>query len=241
MLPFVKIPRGHLLWIAALAFVGSTIQYGLTFTGLRDMDASLAIIVVQLEVPFAVIMGALIFREHVGWQKIVGILLAFGGVALIAGMPETQTEVWPALLVVGGALTWAIGQIMVKQLNNAVDGFTLIAWVGLFAGPQMLLASLLFEQGQWQALQSATWIGWSTVIYLAVMMTALGYSIWFHVLNHNPVTQVMPVLLLLPVVGVVGSIFILGEEPGQWTLVGGFVVIVGVALIIFSRERRGES
>ncbi len=237
LLPFVKMPRGHLIWIAALAFIGSTIQYGLTFTGLKHMDASLAIIVVQLEVPFGVIMGALLFREHVGWQKILGILLAFAGVALIAGMPEKETALWPALLVVGGAFTWAVSQIMVKQMKGAVNGFTLIAWVGLFAGPQMLLGSFLFEQGQWEAVQTATWIGWSTVVYLAVMMTAIGYSIWFHVLNHNPVTQVMPVLLLLPVVGVIGSVVILGEKPGFMTLVGGLIVILGVSLIIFTRER----
>ena len=190
-----------------------------------------------MEVPFGVIMGALLFREHVGWQKILGILLAFAGVALIAGMPEKETALWPALLVVGGAFTWAVSQIMVKQMKGAVNGFTLIAWVGLFAGPQMLLGSFLFEQGQWEAVQTATWIGWSTVVYLAVMMTAIGYSIWFHVLNHNPVTQVMPVLLLLPVVGVIGSVVILGEKPGFMTLVGGLIVILGVSLIIFTRER----
>ena len=138
LLPFVRIPRGHLLWIAALAFVGSTVQYGLTFTGLDNMDASLAIIIVQLEVPFGVLMGALIFKEKVGWQRVFGILLAFMGVALIAGMPKEQTALWPTLLVIGGAFTWAVSQIMVKQLKNAVNGFTLIAWVGLLVGLMVL-------------------------------------------------------------------------------------------------------
>ena len=72
-------------------------------------------------------MGALFFKEFVGWQRIAGMLLAFCGVALIAGMPEKQTDIPALLMVVGGAFTWALGQMMAKQLKGAVNGFALIA------------------------------------------------------------------------------------------------------------------
>jgi O-acetylserine/cysteine efflux transporter len=180
----------------------------------------------------------LVFRERPGWQCLIGILVAFAGVVLIAGQPDLRGELWPMFLVMGGAFTWAVGQIMVKRLGVAVGGFALIAWVGVFAGPQMIVASLLIESGQAEALRSATWVGWGTVIYLGLVMTALGYGIWFRVLARNPVSQVMPVLLLLPVFGVIGSIVILGERPGPSVLLGGAIVVAGVSMIVLKRTAR---
>ena len=235
---FVGIPRGHLWAICWIALIGATLQYGLTFTGLSLTDASLAVIVVQLEVPFATLLAMLVFRERPGWQCLIGILVAFAGVVLIAGQPDLRGELWPMFLVMAGAFTWAVGQIMVKRLGVAVGGFALIAWVGVFAGPQMIVASLLIESGHAEALRSATWVGWGTVIYLGLVMTALGYGIWFRVLARNPVSQVMPVLLLLPVFGVIGSIVILGERPGPSVLLGGAIVIAGVSMIVLKRTAR---
>jgi O-acetylserine/cysteine efflux transporter len=141
---------------------------------------------------------------------------------------------FPMLLTASGALMWAFGQIMVKRLDGQVAGFSLIAWVGVFAGPQMLLGSLFIESGQIEALRSATWVGWGTLLYLAVIMTALGYGIWYTVLARNPVSKVMPVLLLLPVFVVLESVAILGERPSLLVLLGGAIVLEGIAIILLA-------
>jgi O-acetylserine/cysteine efflux transporter len=49
-------------------------------------------------------------------------------------------------------------------------------------------------------------------------------------------SQVMPVLLLLPVVTIVSSILLLGERPAPAVLAGGAVVLAGVAIIVFTRD-----
>jgi drug/metabolite transporter (DMT)-like permease len=49
-------------------------------------------------------------------------------------------------------------------------------------------------------------------------------------------SQVMPVLLLLPVVTIVSSILLLGERPAPAVLTGGAVVLTGVAIIVFTRD-----
>ena len=232
---FVPIPRGYLLKVFWIAMIGFCLQYGLTFTGLSMIDASLAVIVIQLEVPFAVLIAAFIFRERPGWQRLTGMLIAFAGVALIAGQPTLRGQLFAVFLIGSGARIWAIGQIMVKQLAGAVAPLPLIAWIGCFAGPQMLIGSSLIETGQLDALRSAGWIGWGSVIYLGIVMTAIGYGIWYRVLSKHPITQVMPVLLLTPVFTIMTSIGFLGEQPSVDVLVGGAIVIGGVAMIVFSR------
>ena len=233
---FVPIPRGYLLKVFWIAMVGFCLQYGLTFTGLSMIDASLAVIVIQLEVPFAVLIAAFIFRERPGWQRLTGMLIAFAGVALIAGQPTLRGQLFAVFLIGSGAMIWAIGQIMVKQLAGAVAPLPLIAWIGCFAGPQMLIGSSLIETGQLDALRSAGWIGCGSVIYLGIVMTAIGYGIWYRVLSRNPVSKVMPVMLLLPVFTIASSMLFLGEQPTLIIFIGGAVVIGGVSLIVLTKD-----
>jgi O-acetylserine/cysteine efflux transporter len=225
---FVKPPRGYMHRIFWIAFVSATIQYALTFTGLNGLSASTAIIVVQLEFTFMALMAAIVFKDHLGWHRIAGVALAFAGIVLIAGQPRLQADLLPVLLVIGGAFTWAVGQIMVKKLDGEIGGFTLIAWVALFATPQLFVASWIFETGQMQTIQSTNWIGWGVAIYLGLVMTALGYGIWYHLLGKYRITQVGPYLLLLPVTSISGSMIILGERLTLIELIGAIVVIFGV-------------
>ena len=211
-------------------------QYGLTFYGLKLLDASTAILVIQLEVPFCTLLAVIFLKERIGMRKAIGMLVAFLGVLLIAGEPRlsgSSTGVW---LTIGGALTWAIGQVMVRHLGN-VGGFTLIAWVAVFATPQLFLLSWLVEDNQLQVILQASWVVWSTIIYLGLFMTALGYGIWYHLLGNYPVSLCSPFLLLLPLVTVVFSMLILGEEPTTWMAFGGLIIMTGVALLIIEPGR----
>lgn len=217
----------RIFWIA---LVSAAIQYSLTFSGLKGLDASTAIIIIQLEVPFGVLGAVLFLKDRLQLKHIIGIGLAFTGVALIAGEPTLQDNLMYVLLVAGGAMTWAIGQLMVKTLGQ-VGGFTLIAWVAVFASPQLFLSSWLFEQDHVVAVLDARPMVWVTVIYLAFVMTALGYAIWYHLLGKYAVNQVMPFLLLLPVATVIGGVLLLDEELTLRIAVGGVLAIMGVAMI----------
>ena len=231
LLWFVKLPIGFMHRIFWISLVSATIQYALTFTGLDGLNASTAIIVVQLEFPFMVIMAAVVFKDHLSWSQIAGIALAFMGIVMIAGQPQLQDDILPVFLVIGGAFAWAVGQIMIKKLGGQVRGFTLIAWVAAFATPQLFFASWLFEEGQVQAIRTMNWIGWAVVVYLGLVMTALGYSIWYHLLGKFRISQVGPFLLLLPVTSIAGSVLLLDEQLSTIEFTGAIIVIFSVWII----------
>ena len=233
---FVPIPRHCLKDLFWISLVGSTIQYGLTFTGLSMIDASLGGIIVQLEVPFSVLLAVIFFRERPGLLRIIGMTVSFIGIALIAGKPSLSGQLEGILLTASGALVWAIGQIMYKRISSQIDGLTGIAWIGVIATPQMLIGSMIFETGQVDALMNASWVGWASVVYLGLIMTVVGYGIWFTVLARNPVSHVMPVLLVLPVFTVLFSVLLLGERPSLEVLLGGVTILAGVSLIVFSKS-----
>jgi len=237
---FAKWPGRDFGRIVLIALVGSVVQYGLTFTGLKYLDASTAVLIIQLEVPFGVIAAWLAYREYVGWVRVLGILLSFVGVGFIAGSPSVSGQWFAVGLVIGGALTWAIAQVMVKTLRHT-QGFSLIAWLAVIAGPIMIAASLGLESGHAEALQNATWIGWGTLLYLGFIMTALAYGLFYKLLALFPVSRIMPYLLLLPVAGVLGSMLFLGERPSSMVLLGGVIVVSGVTLIeIFGNPKSAK-
>ena len=233
---FVPIPRHCLKDLFWISLVGSTVQYGLTFTGLSMIDASLGGIIVQLEVPFSVLLAVIIFRERPGLLRIIGMTVSFIGIALIAGKPSLSGQLEGILLTASGALVWAIGQIMYKRISSQIDGLTGIAWIGVIAAPQMLIGSMIFETGQVDAIMNASWVGWASVVYLGLIMTVVGYGIWFTVLARNPVSHVMPVLLVLPIFTVLFSMLLLGERPSLEVLLGGVTILAGVSLIVFSKS-----
>jgi O-acetylserine/cysteine efflux transporter len=100
----------------------------------------------------------------------------------------------------------------------------------------MFIASLLIENGQLESIKNATIVGWGTVIYLGVIMTTVGYGIWYHILKRYDVNQAMPFLLLLPVSSIIGAVLFLGERPNLSTMIGGGIIIIGVSIIVFAGQ-----
>jgi O-acetylserine/cysteine efflux transporter len=231
---FVK-PPWHLMGkIMVIALVSVVVQYSFTFTALKHLDASVTVLFIQAEVPILILLGAVFLGERPSKRKLAGIALTFVGVSLIAGDPQLKGAYQPLFLLLVGVTTWAIGQVMIRQLG-AVGGFTLIAWVAILSTPQLFVASWVLEDNHWQLIREANWVVWGTVVYLGLVMTALGYGIWYHLLGRYPVNQVAPFLLLLPVTSVIGSVVVLDETLSLPVAMGGAVVIAGVAFIVLEK------
>jgi len=235
MVWFVRMPRGQMKNLFIIALISAAIQYSMTYTSLKWLDASVAGLVVQLEVPFLTLLGAVVLKEPTGPRRWAGIALAFVGVYLIAGEPRVAAQWGAVLLLMGGAATWAVGQVMIRQLRD-ISGLTVTAWIAVMAAPQLLVMSLIFETGHIEALRTAGPVVWGTVLYLGLVMTALGYGIWYTLVRRNPVGRVAPFLLLLPIFTVLGSLVFLDESLSTQTIAGGAIVLSGVALILTGKS-----
>lgn len=231
---FFKIPKQHLFALTGIAFISATIQYSLTFTGLKMLDAGVAGLIIQLEVPLVTLLGVLLLKEKATLQKWLGILLTFIGVYYISDEPRILADIEGVVLIIGGAFAWALGQVFIRQLKD-IDGKTLTAWIAVLATPQIFIMSFIFESGQVEAIKNADMVVWGAVIYLGLIMTALGYGIWYSLIRRNPIGQVAPFLLLLPIFTLLGGIFILGETFTMNMLIGGSITLLGVAIIVFQR------
>jgi len=231
------LPKGLYFDLFKVSFIGSTLQYGLTYTGLSIIDASSAILLVQLEVPFGIIIAFFLLKEIPTLKNIVGLFIAFIGVFILTGAPNLEGKYIGVLLTISGAFTWALGAVMAKPLSKKIGAFALMTWLCVFSGPMLLIISLVFDGNPIPYFLSANINSWLTVIYLGFFMQPVGYAAWYYVLKKYPVNKVMPVLLVLPVTGLLTSIFLLGEDPPNQVFLGGLVIISGVALILFTKKK----
>ena len=93
----------------------------------------------------------------------------------------------------------------------------------------MLIASLIIEDGQWLAITTASYIDWSIILYLALIMTVLGYSVWYHLLSSVDVSKVSPFLMLLPITSIIAGMILLDEKFTSSMAIGGLMIMAGVA------------
>ena len=233
---FFRPPPGLFKQLFWISLISAALQYSLTFNGLHGIDASTAALLVQLEVPFGLLLAWLILGERISLQQAIGVVVAFAGAVLIIGEPRLAGDLIYAFLVIGGAFSWAVGQIMIKKLGN-LGGFRLISSVALYATPQLYLASFLFESDHLVQIETASIAAWGAVVYLGLIMTALAYAMWYRLLGHYSINQVMPFLLLLPVTSVIGGILFLDETLTLKIALGGCLAIGGVALITIQKTR----
>ena len=232
------LPKGLYFDLFKVSLIGSTLQYGLTYTGLNIIDASSAILLVQLEVPFGIVIAFFLLKEIPTIKNIIGLVIAFIGVFILTGAPNLEGKYIGVLLTISGAFTWALGAVMAKTLGKKIGAFALMTWLCVFSGPMLLIVSLVFDGNPMQYILYANFNSWLTVIFLGFFMQPVGYAAWYYVLKKYPVNKVMPVLLVLPVTGLITSIFLLGEDPPTQVFLGGLVIIFGVAMILFTRSNK---
>jgi len=232
------LPKGLYLDLFKVSFIGNTLQYGLTYTGLNIIDASSAVLLIQLEVPFGIIIAFFLLKEIPTIKNIVGLVIAFIGVFILTGAPNLDGKYIGVLLVLAGAFTWSLGAVMAKPLSKKIGAYALMTWLAVFSGPMLFFISVLINGNPIPYFLSANLNSWLTVLFLGFIMQPVGYASWYYVLRKYPVNKVMPVLLLLPVTGLITSIFLLGEDPPKQVFLGGIVIIFGVGMILFTKAKK---
>ena len=171
-------------------------------------------------------------------KNIIGLLIAFIGVFILIGAPNLEGKYIGVLLTLSGAFTWALGAVLAKPLSKEIGAFALMTWLCVFSGPMLLFVSLVFDGNPIEYFLAANFNSWLTVIFLGFIMQPIGYAAWYYVLKKYPVNKVMPVLLILPVTGLLTSIFLLGEDPPKQVFVGGLIIVFGVGLILFTKKNK---
>ena len=233
------IPKGYLIKIFIASLVANTIQYSVTYSGLNLIDASAAVLLVQTEVPFGVLFAYFMLKEKPTIRSLIGILVAFIGVYILTGSPSLDDKFLGIFLTILGSGIWAFGQVLVKPLSKNLNPLTLVAWLALFSGPILILLSNIFDGNSIAYLKSANMESSIIAIYLGFFMQPITYGCFYYVLKSNPLYKVLPIVTMgIPLTGLLAAIILLKEDPTTELYIGGFIILLGVILIVFTKNEK---
>jgi len=230
LIPFVRRPtREQLVPVAAISVFLGGLNFGLFYVGLGLGSGSMSAVAYQLATPFTILLAWPLLAERPSLTTSVGVLLAFVGVVVLAAGPGLSANALPLLLVVGAALAFAVSNVLTKRYGP-FDPLMLMGWSSLLTVPQVMLISLLLEQGQLASLFTADEKGWLALAYTIFVGGIAGFGLWFWLIGQCSMNRVAPFGLLLPVFAVMSSVLFLGDPVTSRLIVGGLLTISGVAI-----------
>ncbi len=233
---FVARPKVSWRLLALYGVVQGGLMFGLMFTAVAlGMPAGLSSIVVQMQVFFTMLIYALLFGERPSRLQLMGAVLAFCGIVIMAEGGQGGVPVLPFLIVIAGAFAWSCANAVSRFARpDTMMGF--VVWSSPFAALVLLLASFLLEGERAFLILQPSWTVVFTVIYLAYASTLYAFAMWIQLLNKHGAHKVAPFALLVPVFGLSSNMIFLNEKIPPLAILGGILVLVGLAVNVFGSQ-----
>jgi O-acetylserine/cysteine efflux transporter len=229
-------PRVPVRWLVGYGLGFGTLQFAFLYWGMAaGMPAGLASLVLQMSGPFTMLLGATFLRERVSGRQVIGVLVAVGGLTLVAWQRAENASLVPLLLTLAGAFGWAIGNVCNRQARPE-SPLRLTLWMSVVPPLPMLAVSLLVE-GPAAIGESLTTFDEPGAVaalvglaYTVLVGTVLGSGAWTWLMARHPAGVVGPFSMLVPVVGMTAAWLVLGETITLGEGIGAAFVVGGVLL-----------
>ena len=232
---FALMTRRELL-LCAGSGVALGLHFATYFEALKATSIASVSVLVCMEVLFVALITVLVLRQRLSGKVWVSILLAFGGAVLVAlaGSSGGGGAARGNLLALTAALCMAIYTMIgaVCRRTMSTSAYTFLVYFA--AGITVLILSLLggvplFGYGA---------VNYATSLGMAVCCTLLCHSVLSWGLKYLSPPFISMIKLMDPICGFGWGLVLFGERPGPLVLVGGAVIILGIAL--YNRAAAGE-
>jgi drug/metabolite transporter (DMT)-like permease len=230
--PLSPITRADLPMIAGLGLTAIAGYNWLFLTGLTLAPASDgAIIVPGLAPVFTLMFASLFLGERLGLVAYLGFAVAAVGLWLVVDPTGASTEgrLLGDLLFLAGAVCWGIYSVLARIASRRFDAVSTTLYGTAFG--TLLLAAAAVVEGGLGRLATAPAEGLLGIGYLAVFGTVAAFVLLNVGVARIGAARASAFALLVPIVGVLSSVAMLGEQLGPGTLVGGAIVLVGLWLV----------
>ncbi|MFM9853524.1 MAG: DMT family transporter [Sphingomonadaceae bacterium] len=240
-LPFLRIIPGKMRELLALGLLSGALFYIVINLSLAAADniSSLAI-AGQLSVPFSLILAVIVFKERIRLYRIGGIALSFSGVILIVFDPAAVNERLGLALTALGSLIWAICSLIQRRLAG-VPVMTIYAWVGAIGSLILLPVAFVVEPATMMALPTLPWAAFGWILFSALGSTVIGQGAMSLLLARHPLTTVVPMTLLTPVISVIAASLYFKTKLTPIMIIGGIIVMIGIAIVTIRTAQANEA
>jgi len=226
-----RAPRGRDLlntcWMGVvLVVVGQRLQV----YGNQLGTAGNSSVLMAVEPLITSLAAAVFLREHIGSPRLAGFALGMCGVVLLNGVWRKEfqwTGLVPSLIFVSSFLCEAAGSVLGKPIVARASAVKMLA-VALLTGTAINL--LIDGRMTLRAATTLTPQAWGLLLALAVICTAIGYTVWFIVIRECPVNVAALTIFAQSVFGVAIAALWVGEKLHWGQLFGSLAIVAGLVL-----------
>lgn len=176
---------------------------------------------------------------------VTGILLGFGGVALLAGekggWKGGEVDLLYVAALLFGTLCWAIGSILSRRGGIRLPLLRSVA-LQMMAGSILLIAASGLR-GEWDGLrlENASTVSLVAWLYLVTFGSIVAFSAYSWLLTVRPSAVVSTYAFVNPVVAVLLGALFLNEPLGPRTLLAGVLIVGAVVLVVYAKARAARA
>jgi len=218
-------------WIVLTGLGATTLGFLGMVHAAEFVSPGMATVIVNAQPIAAALIAYIFLGERLVTSARAGLILGFGGVALIAVPhllgPGADGYVSGFAYLGLATLGVAIGNAVMKYLARSMDAFMGTGLQLLIGGIPLAIAAYLLEDTS--AVQWSAQFGF-VLISLALAGTALPYWLWFSILRHVPLGRANAWTFLVAPLGLLMGFAFFGERPGFLTAGGTGLVVLGIWL-----------
>jgi drug/metabolite transporter (DMT)-like permease len=200
-----------------------------SFAYLR-IGAAVGALVLFGVVQLTMIGYALARGEHPTPAIWLGLVLAAGGLGVLAAPSVTRPEPLGVALMAVAGVAWAVYTLVGRTRS---DPLAANARSFLWSAPLAVVLVLVARPGAPATLRGAT-----LAVVSGAITSGLGYAVWYRALPRITVTQAAVAQLSVPVIAALGAVALLGESLAPRLVLSGLMVLGGVGLVLGARARR---
>ena len=231
------VPRAQWGRLALLAFLNITCWNMLVAFGVAMIPSGRAAILAYTMPVWSIPLSVWLLGERITRRKLTGLVLGLAALALLLGEAAASLGAAPlgSLLVLGAALTWALGTVLQKRLPMRMPAGAYTAWIMLMGGVPIFVGTLLFED--LRSLRDVGLWAWAGVLYNVLISFAFAHWAWIKIATSVPVSVFSISMLVIPVIGVLSGIVFLGERPSLAEVAALLLVLGALATVIRPQGR----
>ncbi len=181
---------------------------------------------------WATLLARIFLGERLDARRGAALLLGIAGLAVLFRPLLANGVPLGALYALGSAISWAAGTVILKGARIEAHPIAITAWQ-LVAGTIAVAIGLVIDGGTVSSDIHITSI--AGMLYSTFIGTALAYLLWFQAIARLPASTAGLGTLLVPVIGVLAAMLLLGDRPTGDDLIG-FALIFVAALCALSNK-----
>lgn len=220
--------------ILLLALLNNAVPFTLFGWGQTHIASGLASILNATTPIWGVVVAHFLTHdERMSPRRIAGVLLGFGGVAIMIGpslLSSLGTNALAQLACVTASLSYALAAVWARRFRRMGISPMSVTTGQLTAGAVMMLPlSMLVDRPWTHAFPPLA--AWGAIASLALLCTAFGYLLYFRLIATSGATNALLVTLLVPPVAIVLGALFLNETLAPQDFIGLALIALGLAAI----------